>query len=158
MKGSLVTKLFLLKLMCSVYLSLILLSLLSYPTSAYMSDIETKSVLLTIGKWEKGSNTAIQGTEIFEHDVSKSNKEHSEIVEEKRSESEQHAYSDRELNAFREVKKLLNNEIPFSDAINDVALMFSKSELQELIRVEVKCAIEEEREAFFNLIEARFAR
>ncbi|MFC5651088.1 MerR family transcriptional regulator [Paenibacillus solisilvae] len=86
----------------------------------------------------------------------------------KRNEKEQHIYSDRELKAFREIKNLLNNRVPFEDAITDAATMYlenesnhkdevrlSKSELQEIIRKEVQSAIEEEREAMFKAIEVK---
>lgn len=89
-----------------------------------------------------------------------------------RNEKEQRIYYERDFKAFRELKKLLSNSVPFVDAVKAVASMgmenknasktpsvfreeirLSRDELQEIIHQAVKAAVEEEREAMFQAFE-----
>jgi DNA-binding transcriptional MerR regulator len=89
-----------------------------------------------------------------------------------RNEKEQRIYFERDFKAFRELKKLLSNSVPFADAIKAVVSMnlenknasqtpsvysddirVSKHELQEIVHKAVKEAIEKEREAMFRAFE-----
>lgn len=91
-----------------------------------------------------------------------------------RNEKEQRIYYDRDFKALRELKKLLTNNVAFTDAIKAVVSMdiekknavksprvftdeirLSKSELEELIHKTVKKAIEEEREVMFQGFEMK---
>lgn len=87
-----------------------------------------------------------------------------------RNEKEQRIYYERDFKAFRELKKLLSNSVPFTDAIKAIAstdfenknagqtpsvysdmIRLSKRELQEII----KSAIEEEREILLDEIQKK---
>lgn len=89
-----------------------------------------------------------------------------------RNEKDQRIYYERDFKAFRELKKLIANSVPFADALNAVAtrdfdsenarqtpsvysemVRLSKHELHEIVHVAVKNAIEEEREAMFLAFE-----
>ncbi len=91
-----------------------------------------------------------------------------------RNEKEQRIYYERDFKAFRELKKLLSNSVPFVDATKAVASMdveqknagktpsvyreeirLSQQELQEIIQQSVKEAIEEEREVILHAIDRK---
>lgn len=87
-----------------------------------------------------------------------------------RNEKEQRIYYERDFKAFRELKKLLSNNVPFIDAVKAIAstnfenknaeqtpsvysemIRLSKRELQEII----KTAIEEEREIMLDAFQEK---
>lgn len=89
-----------------------------------------------------------------------------------RNEKEQRIYYERDFKAFRELKKLLSNAVPFTDAIKAIAstdlenknarqtlsvysemIRLSKHELEEII---VK-AIEKEREQMIKIFEEKLS-
>lgn len=89
-----------------------------------------------------------------------------------RNEKDQRIYYERDFKAFRELKKLLGNSVPFIDAVKAVSSMvlenknasktpsvyneemrLSKHELHEIVHKAVKEAVEEEREAMFKAFE-----
>ena len=91
-----------------------------------------------------------------------------------RNEKEQRIYYERDFKAFRELKKLLSNSVPFIDAVNAVVSMvlenknavktpsvykeeirLSKQELQELVQLAVSKAIEKEREVILDAVEKK---
>lgn len=96
--------------------------------------------------------------------------QHGYIIE--RNEKGQRIYYERDFKALRELKKLLSNNVSFTDALKAVVSMnldeknaiktpsvftdeirLSKSELEETIQRVVKVAIEEERENMFKAFE-----
>ncbi|NMO80143.1 MerR family transcriptional regulator [Niallia alba] len=96
--------------------------------------------------------------------------QHGYIME--RNEKGQRIYYERDFKALRELKKLLANNVSFTDALNAVVSMnmdeknatktpsvftdeirLSKSELEETIQRVVKVAIEEERENMLKAFE-----
>ena len=89
-----------------------------------------------------------------------------------RNEKDQRIYYERDFKAFRELKKLIANSVPVIDAIKAIVsrdfegeneertpsvysemIRLSKRELQEIVHIAVKEAIEEEREAMFLAFE-----
>ena len=89
-----------------------------------------------------------------------------------RNEKEQRIYYERDFKAFRELKKLLSNSVPFVDAIKAVVSMdlenknalktpsvytdemrLSTRELTDIVQKAVKEAIKEEREMMFQAFE-----
>ncbi len=89
-----------------------------------------------------------------------------------RNEKEQRIYYERDFKAFRELKKLLANSVPFADSINAIAtrdlknenaqkmpsvysetMRLSKCEVEEI----VKKAIEDEREILLDALEKRMS-
>ncbi|MDW0110949.1 DNA-binding protein [Sporosarcina aquimarina] len=89
-----------------------------------------------------------------------------------RNEKEQRIYYERDFKAFRELKKLLANLVPFADSINAVAtrnfenenaqkmpsvysetMRLSKREVEDI----VKKAIEDEREILLDALEKRMS-
>lgn len=91
-----------------------------------------------------------------------------------RNDKNQRIYYERDFKAFRELKRLLSNSVPFKDAIKAVVSMrmnaqkapsvyvenedivrLSKRELEEIIQTSVKKAIEDEREAMFRAFEVK---
>ena len=91
-----------------------------------------------------------------------------------RNNKDQRIYYERDFKAFRELKKLLANDVPLADALKAVVSMdldtknavqtpsvykdeirVSKSELEDLIHKSVKQAVEEEREAMLKAFELK---
>lgn len=91
-----------------------------------------------------------------------------------RNDKEQRIYYERDFKAFRELKKLLSHSVPFVDAIKAVAstdlenknahltpsvfkdeVRLSKRELQDIIQLAVKQAVEEEREFISKAIDQK---
>ncbi|MGN7403683.1 DUF3967 domain-containing protein [Cytobacillus praedii] len=91
-----------------------------------------------------------------------------------RNEHNQRIFYERDFNAFRKLKELLNKNVSMDNAVhavvamvqtlsqtpsvqikNDDEVRLSKRELQEIIQVEVGKAIQEEREAMFQALERK---
>lgn len=91
-----------------------------------------------------------------------------------RNEHNQRIFYERDFNAFRKLKELLNKNLSMDNAVhtviamaqtssqtpsvhmkNDDEIRLSKRDLQEIIHEEVQMAIQEEREAMFQAFEQK---